>query len=488
MFDILLSVGGCYVVVGATAYCIGHPIVARRYETISGKAQMQRSSARQGIVARQVAHAIQTVNFFVHAVAGPKPEKYCHTLSTLYGGAVTRAFDTRKHLFITTGSPHARAYYPRNFAWFYPTLLDVSSMNGAEDMAHRISLMEQSLRTVIASGRNAPYTTTLVAFSPGRFAAVNYVTPPSDSLLGVFCGIEQLLGRSTPSSPPIKDAVLAGQAILANHRTDLAAQVRHLLNQLSSATFETVQGTVTCPLFDAQKNKSTATDTRRERMRFVVNANIWSTLAKAIELDVVAPREIEKSLGCDMATYKEHILDLFGSEGFIRNSVDPDYPAAGIHAITLDFAHINRGFWDFSSSREISLFKNTSAMIMNSDPFKDISRECFFVSAKNAPAGLIHRMTVPSYHGRTVWPALNVEFVDRLLDLSRATGDDDYFAQAAMTLRQIRHYVEAAGGYPELLDPQGKLYRTWIYRSAIADSWFPRFASVWSKAFGTTLG
>ena len=266
---------------------------------------------------------------------------------------------------------------------------------------------------------------------------MNYVTPPSDSLLGVFCGIEQLLGRSTPSSPPIKDAVLAGQAILANHRTDLATQVRHLLNQLSFATFETVQGTVTCPLFDAQKNKSTATDTRRERMRFVVNANIWSTLAKAIELDVVAPREIEKSFGCDMATYKEHILDLFGGEGFIRNSVDPDYPAAGIHAITLDFAHINRGFWDFSSSREISLFKNTSAMIMNSDLFKDISRECFFVSAKNAPAGLIDRIAVPSYHGRTVWPALNVEFVDRLLDLSRATGDDDYFAQAAMTLRQI---------------------------------------------------
>ncbi len=60
----------------------------------------------------------------------------------------------------------------------------------------------------------------------------------------------------------------------------------------------------------------------------------------------------------------------------------------------------------------------------------------FFRFAKNAPAGLVHRMTVPSYHGRTVWPALNVEFADRLLDLSRATGDDNYFTQAAMTLRQ----------------------------------------------------
>ncbi len=489
MFDLIVYAGGCYAIIGTAGYVIGHPAVAKRYGTTFRKSGAQEPASRQGIIARQFAHAIQMVNFLVYAIAGSRITEYQYppSISELYTEATRRAFDMSNHFFITTGSPHSRAYYPRNFAWFYPTLLDAATIRDSEDIANRVALLEQSLKTVVISARNTPYTTTLVAFSQKRFAAVNYVTPPSDSLLGVLCGIEQLLGQATPLSPPIRAAVLAGTALLSEYRADLAAQARYLISQLSPATFETASGTVTCPLFDIQKNKSSATDTRRERMRFVVNANIWSTLRKAVSLGIIGSEEVADCIGCDLLSYKEKILDLFGSEGFIRNSVDPNYPAEGIHAITLDFAHVNRGFWDFSSAREAALFKNTVAMITGSDEFTDTSGKCFFVSAENARTGLIHWMTVPSYHGRTVWPALNVEFADRLLDLADATNDADCFARAATTLQQIKRYVASANGYPELLDAHGKPYRTWIYRSAVADSWFPRFASVWYKAFGERL-
>jgi hypothetical protein len=33
----------------------------------------------------------------------------------------------------------------------------------------------------------------------------------------------------------------------------------------------------------------------------------------------------------------------------------------------------------------------------------------------------------------------------------------------------------------------GLQYRTWAYRGAVAHSWFPRFLTVWSRAFGAPL-
>jgi hypothetical protein len=38
-----------------------------------------------------------------------------------------------------------------------------------------------------------------------------------------------------------------------------------------------------------------------------------------------------------------------------------------------------------------------------------------------------------------------------------------------------------------LLSEKGLKYRTWAYQSAVAHSWFPRFLTVWKRAFGTSL-
>ena len=39
----------------------------------------------------------------------------------------------------------------------------------------------------------------------------------------------------------------------------------------------------------------------------------------------------------------------------------------------------------------------------------------------------------------------------------------------------------------KLEDMQGLKYRTWAYKGAVAHSWFPRFLSVWRRAYGTPL-
>ena len=47
--------------------------------------------------------------------------------------------------------------------------------------------------------------------------------------------------------------------------------------------------------------------------------------------------------------------------------------------------------------------------------------------------------------------------------------------------------TETHGGYQELISEKGLKYRTWAYQSAVAHSWFPRFLTVWRRAFGTSL-
>ncbi|MGY4452091.1 hypothetical protein ACVWZR_006751 [Bradyrhizobium sp. i1.3.1] len=100
---------------------------------------------------------------------------------------------------------------------------------------------------------------------------------------------------------------------------------------------------------------------------------------------------------------------------------------------------------------------------------------------------MIHKIAAPAYQGRSSWPTFNVEFADRMLDFDEASGSDTYRACAQGILKDIRTATEVHGGYQELISEQGLKYRTWAYKGAVAHSWFPRFLSVWRRAYGTPL-
>lgn len=283
---------------------------------------------------------------------------------------------------------------------------------------------------------------------------------------------------------PDRDAKMRALPIIAQYKKPIENELRRLGAQLADVVIDGRK----YRLLDTKENRSSATDTRSERMRFVVSANIWTTFAKAERLGFMDGKVFAAS-GLDKFRYKNDILVLFGSKGYVSNSVDPASRSNGRGAsdITLDFAHVYRGFWDLSRRDEQMLFKNTADMIFSDPTFHDISNNCYFVSNKDPHYGFLHRYTAPSYHGRTVWSAFNVEFADRLLDLASAIGDETYRYRAERILLQLKSDTERNGGYSELLDPSGIPYRTWIYKSATADSWFPRFAGVWNKTFQTTI-
>jgi len=239
-------------------------------------------------------------------------------------------------------------------------------------------------------------------------------------------------------------------------------------------------------LCDARVPRSAATDTRAERRRFVTNACVYTTFVWGIQLGVVDENELKRLLGRHLGQYKKDLLRLFGKDGYIRHSLDgPAAPPAS--SVALDFVSVHRGFWDLNEECERALFATTADLIIAEPRFRIPNTFHFLVSADNPQTKMIHKIAAPAYQGRSSWPTFNVEFADRMLDYDEFSGSDTYRACAQGILKDIRTATEVHGGYQELLSERGLKYRTWAYKGAVAHSWFPRFLSVWRRAYGTPL-
>jgi hypothetical protein len=435
----------------------------------------------QGLLASGVANGIQALNFLgdrflrkSHASAG---------IDELYRHSVNSAFSPEE-AFLVTGAPHASAYYPRDFAWFYPDVLDPETIMDSEDAVRRVRLLEKSVRLMLEAVRANVVTTTIVPAGGDRYIGVNYFSLPSDTLLGILAGLEQIIGADQRASPfsAMAQGARAGRLLLAEYREDL----KNAILQLAGALQPFDDNGLTALLCDVTAPRSAATDTRAERRRFVTNACVYATFVRGIGLGVIDRVELEGLLGREVSQYKKELLGLFGRHGYIRHALHAggEPPAS---SIALDFVNVHRGFWDLSDEGERALFAATTDLILAEPRFRVPGTSHFLVSADNPLNKMIHKIAAPAYQGRSSWPTFNVEFADRMLDYDECSGTDRYRSCARDILSDIRTATETHGGYQELLSEQGLKYRTWAYQGAVAHSWFPRFLSVWRRAFGTSL-
>jgi hypothetical protein len=436
----------------------------------------------QGAVATWVANGLQAVNFLGDRLLRQAPQT-SSAIDELYRHSIDRAF-SETEAFLVTGAPHATAYYPRDFAWFYPDVLDPETVMDADDAVRRVRLLEKSVHLMLEAVRAGVVTTTIVPAGRDRYLGVNYFSQPSDTLLGILAGLEQLIGASErPSSyVAMSQGAHAGRLLLAEYRDDLKRAVYELADALEPFGDDGVE----VLLCDVAAPRSAATDTRAERMRFVTNASVYATFLRGIQLGIIDQTELEQLLGRELSDYKKQLLSLFGKHGYIRHTLDSpaESPAS---SVALDFVNVHRGFWDFSDKDERALFAATTDIVIAEPRFRIPGTSHFLVSVGNPLRKMIHRIAAPAYQGRSCWPTFNVEFADRMLEYDEAEGTDTYRSCAQAILRDIRAATETHGGYQELLSESGLKFRTWAYRGAVAHSWFPRFLSVWSRAFGTPL-
>jgi len=435
----------------------------------------------QGLFATCIANGIQAVNFLGDRFL--RQYQSSAGIDELYRHSVNSAFSPQE-AFLVTGAPHASAYYPRDFAWFYPDVLDPETIMDSEDAVRRVRLLEKSVRLLLEAVRANVVTTTIVPAGADRYIGVNYFSQPSDTLLGILAGLEQIMRADQRASSylAMSQGGHAGRLLLAEYRDDL----KRAISELAGALQPFDDNGLSALLCDVIAPRSAATDTRAERRRFVTNACVYATFVRGLRLGVIDRTELEGLLGRELSQYKKELLRLFGRQGYIRHALDSssEPPAS---AVALDFVNVHQGFWDLSDEGERALFAATTDLILGEPRFRIPDTSHFLVSADNPLNKMIHKIAAPAYQGRSSWPTFNVEFADRMLDYDECSGTDTYRSCARDILRDIRAATETHGGYQELLSEKGLKYRTWAYQSAVAHSWFPRFLSVWKRAFGTSL-
>jgi len=363
-------------------------------------------------------------------------------------------------------------------------VLDPETILDSEDAVRRVRLLEKSVHLLLEAVRSNVVTTTIVPAGGDRYIGVNYFSQPSDTLLGILAGLEQIIRADQRASAflAMSQGAHAGRLLLAEYRDDLKSAI----SELASALQPFDDNGFTALLCDATAPRSAATDTRAERRRFVTNACVYATFERGIRLGVIDRIELEGLLGRELSQYKKELLGLFGKHGYIRHALDSgSEPAAS--SIALDFVNVYQGFWDLSDEGERALFAATTDLILGEPRFRIPGTSHFLVSSDNPQNKMIHKIAAPAYQGRSCWPTFNVEFADRMLDYDECSGADKYRSCARDILRDIRTATETHGGYQELLSEKGLKYRTWAYQGAVAHSWFPRFLTVWKRAFGTPL-
>src|SRR5882724_3567485 len=419
----------------------------------------------QGLFATCVANGIQAANFLgdrflrkYHSSAG---------IGELYRHAVDSAFSPQE-AFLVTGAPHASAYYPRDFAWFYPDVLDPETIMDSDDAVRRVRLLEKSVHLLLEAVRSNVVTTTIVPAGGDRYIGVNYFSQPSDTLLGILAGLEQIIRADQRASAflAMSQGAHAGRLLLAEYRDDLKSAI----SELASALQPFDDNGFTALLCDATAPRSAATDTRAERRRFVTNACVYATFLRGIKLGVIERSELERRLGRELPHYKNELLQLFGKHGYISHSLDSRQQPP-VFSIALDFVNVHQGFWDLNEPHERALFAATTNLVLAEPRFRIPDTSHFLVSVDNPLNKFIHKIAAPAYQGRSSWPTFNVEFADRMLDYDECGGIDTYRAYARDILRDIRTATETHGGYQELLSEKGQKYQTWAYQSAVAHSW-----------------
>src|SRR5580698_1432943 len=258
-----------------------------------------------GPVATFVANGIQAANFLGDRFLR-KTQHSSSEIDELYTDSMNSAFSATE-AFLVTGAPHASAYYPRDFAWFYPDVLDPDTIIDSEDAIRRVRLLERSVRLMLEAVRSGVVTTTIIPAGRNRYIGVNYFSRPSDTLLGILAGLEQIIcadQRASASYLGLSQGAHAGRLLLTEYRADLKKAIVELATSLEPLDDD---GT-SYLLCDSDAPRSAATDTRAERRRFVTNACVYATFLRAIELEIIGIGELEQVLGRALPHHKAQLL------------------------------------------------------------------------------------------------------------------------------------------------------------------------------------
>lgn len=370
-----------------------------------------------------------------------------------------RSFDPQRP-YIISGS-HFADIYIRNLGIFYNAVLDNRFALDKTDWENRQRIYLQGLALNIElhtlAGRSY---TTWVPVTGTTYTSANVYTEPSDSLFGVLYGLKAstddnfISGIYDSNARPLYPLQTKGAA------NDLLKTYRKGMNPIIINYYLSVIDPQT-GLVRKEITLSSARDGIRRQSSFYDNVIVWATMKYASDLGI-----IDKKI--DFGVWKKKIITAFwDEEGLFLDDLSQESRQEKLFSGDA-FIVIGSGFFDLTNAADKERLAKMVVYVQKNNldsPFP------LRYARQDQPDRLYDAVKyfAPSYMGETIWSHWGMEYIKALILLS--SDKPSYKELAKKHLDAYKAKMEQYGGYPELYDKDGNIYKTMFYTSVLQTSW-----------------
>ncbi len=362
--------------------------------------------------------------------------------------------------YIISGS-HFADIYIRNLGIFYNAVMDSRFALDKTDWENRQRIYLQGLALNLELHKIAGRSyTTWVPVTGATYTSTNVYTEPSDSLFGVLYGLKAttdedfISGLYASEERPLFPLQTKGAAsdLLKTYKNTM----RPIIMQYYESSIDPQTGLVRKDI-----TLSSARDGIRRQSSFYDNVIVWATMKYATELGI-----IEKKI--DFDAWKKKIITAFwDEEGLFIDDLSTESTQKKLFSGD-EFIVIGSGFFNLTNADDKA---KLNKMITYVQKNKFDSPFPLRYARHDQPDRLYNAVKyfAPSYMGETIWSHWGMEYIKSLILLS--SENPEYKELAKKHLDAYKAKMEAYGGYPELYDKNGNIYKTLFYTSVLQTSW-----------------
>ncbi len=389
----------------------------------------------------------------------------------------------------TISGGHFPDLYVRNFGVFYSAMLDsrIPSSKSDWETRQRVTLQTIAIDLELLKQTNGQEYTTFTPINSNTFVGTNFNTYPSDSLFAIVYTLNAAINPNFISiSLPAKindfnyslQTTNAAKNLVSTYKLTLTKAINNYLIYVIDSNTGLIKKDITL---------SSARDSIKRQSSFYDNVIAWGTAKDAISLGlkINCPNFYLNSNSCDFNKWKENIIKNFWDDrdGLFINDLSSE--SIKNHEYTgEEFIVTSLNFLDFRNSDDrAKLIKMVNYVQKNNldKPFP------LFYAQKDEVNNLyffVHYFAT-SYMGQSIWSHLGQEYIETLILLGNY--DPKFLSDAESGLDAYKNNILKYGGYPELYDKNGNIFKTPFYKSMLHTGWVINYEQAKMMLENTTM-
>jgi len=384
------------------------------------------------------------------------------------------------HRLLLTSGDHFSALFVRNLGVFYYPMLDARIASNLADWEHRQIVYLQTVAYALGVfGKYTVPTTTIVTTGAYQATCINFYAYPSDTVFGILYALAALLGKEQAAPTDYK---------AAEHHLHTKAATRLLLEEYHE-TMQALYAHYRAKVFDEKTglirtdiHLSGAKDITRRQSAFYDNVVFWKTTQLAGVVGLIAKDDTFLTM------LKKQILETFWleNEGYFLEDLSEESHHRAYYSSDWLFV-LSSGFLDPTNPAERSYFTRSVAYIQKQGIDQPLPIK-YQHETRAHRQFLAVRLAVASYGGDAIWSFWGMEYIKVLLILYKQAGNDDYWKRAEQHIAAYEQVMLREKGFPEVLNGQGRLLQTPLYRSIRQTGWVIGFEQVRAMHAAYTKG